>query len=228
LYEKKYPGSGMLWYSVRDNLFAPFNIGTANYTEDWQLRLYAFLARSIPILRHFMIRVRTWRRKRHAVPLENLHSQAKLVIGHFAVNKLLPLLPPSQHEYRTVVRDPLVRMWSHFNHFRAHKGDVGHRVVPKYREDMTFEEFCMLPEMRNYQVQAVGTDISIYKHIGVTERLDTFSEKINLIGTDLTLPKVNHFGGKLPPLSVNFLEAFRAAHAQDYELYNSVLAKFYD
>ena len=26
LYEKKYPSPGMLWYSVRDDLFAPFSI----------------------------------------------------------------------------------------------------------------------------------------------------------------------------------------------------------
>ena len=148
LYEQKYPGSGMLWYSTRDDLFAPFNIKTANYTKNWQLKIYAFIARWFPSIRFLMVQLRTWRRRRQAVSLNNLSSYATVIIGHFAVNKILPYLSPNQHEYRTVIRDPLARMWSHFNHFQAHRGDVGQRVVPEYRENMAFEEFAMLPEMK--------------------------------------------------------------------------------
>ncbi|MBU0611942.1 hypothetical protein KKA39_02440 [Patescibacteria group bacterium] len=222
LYERKYPGSGMLWYNTRDNLFAPFNIKTANYTKNWQLKLYAFIARRLPSIRFLMIKLRTWRRKRQAVPLKNL-SSATVVIGHFAVNKILPYLPSNQHEYRTVIRDPLARMWSHFNHFQAHRGDVGQRVVPEHRENMTFEEFAMLPEMKNYQTQAIGLDLSIYKHIGITEKLESFCKNTGLTDKASSREKINHFGNALPELTQDFLKAFKIFHDQDYRLYNSVL-----
>lgn len=222
LYEQKYPGSGMLWYSTRDKLFAPFSIKTANYTKNWQLKLYAFIARWFPVIRRLMLQLRTWRRKRQAVTIEDLDSRSVVVIGHFAANQLLAYLSPSQHEYRTVVREPLIRMWSHFNHFHAHKGNVGQRVVPKYKK-MTFEEFAMLPEMKNYQTQAVGPDLSIYKHIGITEELEVFCKNTGLTDKILTQEKVNHFGNALPELSPDFLKSFMAFHDQDYELYNSVL-----
>ncbi len=222
LYEKKYPGPEMLWYSVRDNLFAPFEIKSANYTRDWQLKFYAFIARRFPIVRRLMVRLRTWRRARREIPLRDLHLHATVIIGHFAVSKILPYLPPDQHEYRTVLRDPLARMWSHFNHFRAHKGDVGQRVVPGYRENMTFEEFSMLPEMKNYQTQAVGDDLSIYKHIGITEKLDEFCQNTGLINAHSVSPKVNHFGSKMPIFNNDFLLAFKTAHAKDYELFKLV------
>jgi hypothetical protein len=225
LYEKEYPGPEMLWYSTRDDVFAPFNIKTANYTKDWQLKTYAFISRWFPPIRRLMLKLRTWRRKRHAVGLEDLPSKASLVIGHFTANRLFSCLPPELHEYRTVVREPLSRMWSHFNHFQAYKGDVGQRVVPQYKKNMTFEEFAMLPEMLNYQVRAIGSDISIYKHIGVTEELDIFCENTHLKNKTSTSPRVNHFGNTLPDLNPNFVEAFKMAHAQDYELYNSVLAR---
>jgi len=224
LYEKKYQGGGMLWYSVRDDLFAPFSIKTANYTKDWQLKIYVILAQRFPIIRNLMLYLRIWRRKRQAVEIEDLHSMATIVIGHFSASKLLPHLSPDLHEYRTVVRDPLMRMWSHYNHFQAHKGDVGQRVVPDYKK-MIFEEFAMLPEMRNYQTQATGSDLSIFKHIGTTEKLDVFCKNISLIDGTSMLPWVNHFGGTLPELSSDFIETFRIAHAQDYQFYNLVLEK---
>ncbi len=214
----------MFWYSVRDDLFAPFSIKTANYTKDWQLKMYAILARWFPIIRHLMLRVRTLRRKRQAVVIEDLHSRASVIIGHFTASKLLPYLPSNQNEYRTIIRDPLIRMWSHFNYLQAHKGDVGQRVVPEYR-NTTFEEFAMLPRMRNYQTQATGTDLSIYKHIGITEKLDVFCDNTFLTNEAVTLPWVNHFGSSLPELSSDFIESFKTAHAQDYEFYNSVLAR---
>ncbi len=58
LYEQKYPGPEMLWYSIRDDLFAPFNIKTANYTKNWQLKSYAFIARWFPYIRSLMLKLR--------------------------------------------------------------------------------------------------------------------------------------------------------------------------
>lgn len=211
----------MLWYSVRDDLFAPFSIKTANHTKDWQLKIYAFIAQRLPAIRRLMLQLRARRRKRQAVSIEKLCLESTVVIGHFAASKLFPYLPPNQHEYRVVMRDPLLRMWSHFNHFQAHKGDVGQRVVPKYK-NMTFEEFAILPEMINYQTQAMGTDISIYKHIGITEKLGIFCKNTDLAKDGSAVPYVNHFGKALPNLDPDFITAFKKNHAKDYATYNAV------
>jgi hypothetical protein len=225
LYEKKYPGPDMLWYSTRDMLFAPFNIKTANYTEDWQLKLYAFIAERIPPLRHLLLMLRTSRRRRASIKPEHLANCATVVIGHFAADQVISFLSPREHSYSTVVREPLERMWSHYCYWKKHHGDVGHRVVPNFRMDMTFEEFSLLPEMQNYQCQAVGKDISLYEHIGVTESLDTFARETGLLGTSQSMPSVNHFSDDLPPLDGKFVRTFRETHAKDYLLYNQVRSR---
>jgi hypothetical protein len=222
LYIKKYPEEKILWYNVRDDLFAPINIRTANYTKDWQLKPYAFVSRRLPMIRHLLIWIRTFLRMRNSVELNNIASQASVVIGHFPVNKLLDYLPPDQHEYRVVMRHPLNRMWSHFNYFMAHKGDVGHRVIPKYKQTMTFEEFALLQEMKNYQLGAMGNDLSIYKHIGITEKFDLFAQQAGLLDKNDTAPQVNSFHREMPEPSKEFLESFEKFHALDYELYNLV------
>lgn len=223
LYEKKYPGPAMLWYSVRDKKFAPFNIKTANYTKDWQLRAYAFVARAFPIIRKSLLLVRALRRKHKAVAYKELATKAEMVIGHFSIDQVLPYLPTKEHSYRTVVREPLARMWSHYNHWRAHKGDVGHRVVPSFRPGISFEEFALLPEMQNYQVQAIGENLAIYDYIGITENLISFASETGLIDSSSYMPTVNHFGNKLPLLDTAFIDAFKKFHAGDYKIYEKAL-----
>ena len=219
LYSKKYPGPEMVWYGVRDTLFAPFTIRTANYTEDWHLKLYALLAAHFPRIRHLMLRVRAWRRRQHSIKPEDLAKKAELVIGHFAAAQMLPYLPTGEHSYRTVVREPLDRMWSHYSYWLIHKGDVGHRAIPQYRADMSFEEFSLSPEMHNYQTQAVGPDITIYEYIGTTDQLEKFTRATGLLGSTDVMPRINHFSKPIPDLSPDFLATFKKVHAADYALY---------
>jgi hypothetical protein len=125
LYSKKYPYPKMFWYSVRDDSFAPLTIKTSGAVRDFKLKIYAAISRLFPKLRHALIYLRTWLRKREMVPPEDLNIHAEIVNGHFTVDKLLAYLPPDKHEYRTIVRDPLARTWSHF---QVHKGDVGYEI----------------------------------------------------------------------------------------------------
>lgn len=218
LYKKIFPGPEMLWYSARDGLFAPFNIKTANYTKNWQLKMYSFIAAKLPLLRHFMLWIRTQRRRRKAVMLEDLHEYS-VITGHFAVSMVLPYLSPKKHSYRVIIRDPLDRMWSHYCYWRAHKGDVGHQVVPPYQESTTFLEFAFLPELKNYQKCVAGDDLSIYEYVGTTHTLNDFGIATGLIEATDTLPIVNHFSSTIPKLSKAFLKKFRIFHKDDYKLY---------
>lgn len=219
LYEQQYSGQEMLWYSARDTMFAPFDIKTANYTKNWQLKAYAFAARHLPSVRRRIVAERTRQRELQQVSLPEIPRIAKVVIGHFAVSDVIDVLPPDEHEYRTVIRDPLARMISHFHYWHAHRGDVGHRVVPDYSPAMTFEEFALLPELQNYQTQAIGDDPSIFKHIGITNKLGDFAVVVGLAKNAQDVPAVNHFTGESQDLKPEFVKKFRKLHSRDIALY---------
>lgn len=225
IYAKRYHGVEMLWYSTRDGLFAPFNIFPGNYAKDWQLKLHVFIAERFPILRRLILKVRAWRRKRSAVKPEDLSRKAKVIVGHFTAAQMLRILPAKENAYRVIIREPLERMWSHYYYWRKHKGDVGHMVVPAFREDMTFEEFALLPEMQNYQTKAVGRDLSIYDYIGTIEGLRKFALDTKLLNPSDPTPCVNHFSDELPELNRGFLEQFKEFHAEDYQLYYNIKSR---
>jgi len=116
-------------------------------------------------------------------------------------------------------------MWSHYCHWRAHKGDVGYRVVPAYRADMSFEEFALLPELRDYQTQAVGSDLEIYEYIGTTDTLEQFAVRTGLVESMGATPKVNHFSKPMPNFSDTFQNNFKQMHARDHVLYTAACAR---
>jgi hypothetical protein len=117
-------------------------------------------------------------------------------------------------------------MWSHYNYWKNHKGDVGHRISPIYTSSFTFEEFAFLPELENYQTQAIGKNLSIYEYIGVTDRLDEFAIRSGLISKNEKVPIVNKFSKKLPVLSKQFIEEFKKRHEEDYAIYEwAILSK---
>lgn len=224
LYEQRYRGNGFLWYSTRDGLFAPFNIQHGRY-EDAQMQAHAHLARDAPDIRARILQQRTSLRLQHAVPPEQLADKAKVVLGHFALNMISRFLPASEHEYRTVVRDPLQRMWSHYNFWRAYNGDVGHRAVPPFSEDTSFEQFALHGLMQNYQTQATGTDPGIYTHLGTTRYLTQFVQETGLAPRTTVAPTANHFSDPLPPLSPVFVSEFQDAHREDYAFYAAALVR---
>ena len=221
LYEKKYLNSNILWYSVRDGLFAPLSIKTASYTKGWQLKLYYFICEKLPTIRKLMLIIREMKRKRQNVPVEKL-GNAKVIIGHFSASDMLPYLSADKNKYRSVIREPIDRMWSHYNYWIDHTGNVGQRVVPTYKKAIKFEEFALLPELINYQSRALGEDLSIYELIGVTDYLKDFAIEAGLLNKSDQMLKINNFSNKIPDLDKNFIELFKKLHNKDYELYNKI------
>lgn len=220
LYEDKYGGENIAHYMVRDDLFAPYSIKTANPRKNIVLKFYKFIAAHIPRYRRHLISKRTKKRIKQQINTADLRHKS-VVLGHFDINKVKEYLDPNLNQYRSVVRDPLERSWSHYKYWREHKGDVGQRVVPKFKEDMQFEEFALLPEMINYQTSALGKDLSIYEFIGIANKLDEFAIRAGLISTGEITPVLNKLNQrKLPELSPEFLKKFKDLNKDDYDLFS--------
>ena len=154
-------------------------------------------------------------------------SDIAIVHGHFAANRFDTMLPDA---IRTVViRDPLRRMHSQYDHWRRAKGRNQWRVIIPYDPAMTFEDYAMLPAMRNYQVNALaGRELASFSLVGVTERLDAYTQALYAF-----FSAENHVSSKTPPTGVknlnkrkknhtitnDFEKAFYAYHKDDYDLY---------
>ena len=75
----------------------------------------------------------------------------------------------------------------------------------------------------NYQVQAIGNDLSIYEYIGTTNHLDEFAIRAGLISKSEKVPITNNFSHKPPHLDSQFVEKFKDAHKEDYAIYERVV-----
>lgn len=131
-----------------------------------------------------------------------------------------------------VIRDPLDRMVSLYNHWRRTKGIAERRVIPPFNPTVSFEEFSLSPILQNYQVNALGgKDLSKFNFVGVTEALDLFGvtlanglyreEFIASVPAGITkmrqisvAPKVNK-----PPYPPSYVPVFQSFHSDDYLLY---------
>lgn len=171
-------------------------------------------------------------RRRH--PTLEIPEGTNVIFGHFAADKFDGML--NQEPIRgIIIRDPLDRMRSHYDHWKRNRGYEDWRVHIPFRRGMTFEEFAMLPQLQNYQTQALaGKDISTFDVVGVTEHTEEFTEAFlqRLAQEGLTLPDhMSNFEQRrlnITPqrqrsstegLSLEFLQAFQEFHAQDYVLY---------
>lgn len=102
------------------------------------------------------------------------HLDFDVVQGHFLATRFDSQLPGALRS--AVLREPLQRMISHYLYLKQREGHVDFRIMTPYDPSMSFAEFVSIPELFNYQTQALG-GLSI-KHdfdiVGITENMDTF------------------------------------------------------
>lgn len=142
-----------------------------------------------------------------------------VLTGHFNSNQItdwglqdLPVV--------TLVREPLDRAWSQYNHWRRTEGKAG--FVPEdfipFDDAVSFESFALQDELSNYQVRTLGS-LSI-RLTGVVEALPEFLEELGINQT----PWVNMgtYESK-PDFAKSFIQEFTSANMQDYELYHTTV-----
>lgn len=192
-------------------------ISPANELVDkWQLKSYAFW----PALKKAYYTINA---KKNQVNVDDI----AIVHGHFTANRFDTLFPNSLQT--VVIRDPLARMHSQYDHWKRAKGRSQWRVMVPYDETMTFEDYAMLPSIRNYQVQALaGKELATFALVGVTERLNAYTTTLyhlllleNFIIADMPLriEKLNQKKQEHEMKRSGFEKDFAFFHKDDYMLY---------
>lgn len=143
----------------------------------------------------------------------------KVLTGHFTGNQLrdwgvddLPVV--------TVVRDPLERLWSQYNHWKRSNGKAFKVAsgIP-YNPSVSFEKYMATGAHDNYQSNMLG-DIHPAL-VGAFDNLPQFTEALG-IGTAETIPHLNKADAPdLPHIGRSAMAAFIEANAADYALYDS-------
>jgi hypothetical protein len=163
-------------------------------------------------------------------------SDASVIMGHFRADQFDEALGDRHAIRAVVIREPIARMASHYDHWKRYEGHSVWRVQVPYDPTMSFEGFATLPEMQNYQLQALGRlGLEDFDVVGVTEHVDQsvgqFLRLLAEAGTISSVPEaqdiqLGHYnrtpqGTKtnLESLGGTALQAIRAFHAEDIELY---------
>jgi hypothetical protein len=176
-----------------------------------------------PAARLGVLALKTVERSKSFSPEDLPQHDYSVATGHFTWTRLENIISPDAGRYTSVIRDPLGRMLSHYDHWRRSGGLARFRVRPAYDPSLSFEQFALLPELQNYQVQALGESTDSYYLLGTLDKFDEYLEELGLIGAGQEVPHVN----KSPEinegsLSSMFLIRFEEFHEADYELYHAV------
>jgi len=192
---------------------------SSDFVDKFQLKSYAFW----PVLKQAYYSVYSQRNNQSVAK-----NHIAIVHGHFTANRFDKTFPEMLQT--VVIRDPLKRMHSQYDHWKRSKGRSQWRVMVPYDEKMTFEEYAILPAMRNYQMQALaGRELGSFSLVGVTERLEEYTKALyqlllseGFITSNVslqTVEKMNQHKKNHQVKSSNFEKDFRTFHKDDYDLY---------
>lgn len=155
--------------------------------------------------------------------------------GHFVADQFINQV--KNPLYAVILKEPLSRMFSHYTNWYRAKGQSPWRFMLDFDPSLTFEDFALLPQMQNYQVQALGAiDITAFTFVGATEKLNNYLVSVNQGLKEYgVLPEDTELGffrwlNRTPrkpiyDLDLNFREKFKQFHALDYDLYEYALGK---
>lgn len=160
---------------------------------------------------------------RNSFEVDDLPDDFRVITGHFSGAKFEDVLPPEAAEYISVLRDPLKRTKSHFEHWKRSHGLAQFRIMVPFDSKMEFNEFAFLPELQNYQAQAIGMALSEYRLVGTLDYLSEFMEELGLVQSEQEVPNFNrgHYN-RTSNYSPDFVSRFEEFHNQDYELFQAV------
>ena len=165
-------------------------------------------------------------RKKLATPEETAFREAKALIGHFTIDTFEDKIPEGvAPRLRTVVRDPLKRMLSHYAVVQRHGNREAQPRNWFYGHDpeLPFADFALSEPVQNFQTQYTGSDPSKFELLGTTENLPHFLARAALLAPQEAIPHMNASKRPVVNTVVNdkgFLRDFEEFHRQDYEFHS--------
>lgn len=165
----------------------------------------------------------------------DIPGEARVIFGHFRADQFDILFKARPTIRAVTIREPLSRLRSHYDHWRRTKGQSDWRMRIPYDPSMTFDDFATLPQMQNFQTQALGTmELQAFDVVGVTESIEQsiacfFQHLLREHVIDSVAPKALHMPhyNRTPQrrmtstasLGTSTIAFLRKFHADDYELY---------
>jgi hypothetical protein len=125
---------------------------------------------------------------------EDVPKDAAVITGHFKGDRFLRVFPVEDNRYITLLRDPLARLVSHYDHFmKGQHGMTRHRLSSEidFRPDLTLAEFANIPGASNFQTRNLGISVEEFSTVGVLPAIDPFLEQAGLVQTTTRGEKVN-------------------------------------
>jgi hypothetical protein len=169
--------------------------------------------------------------RRNATPQDIAVRDAKAIVGHLSLDGLHKLTSTRKTHAFTVVRDPLMRMVSHYRYVQQCRGQ--HPLTLGWQKDhnpdLPFTTFALGENVRNFQTTYTGSDPSRYEYIGITENMSEFMQAIGLVETGAAIPVLRKT--TVPMLGAQelddpgFQRAFQEFHSLDYDFYAAALAR---
>lgn len=153
-----------------------------------------------------------------------------LVFGHFFPIKYLAALQPKDYKLVTILRDPLDRLYSHYQFWRQHEFP-DHYLWRKMRAlNWSFQDFALSQEMKNFYAQYLfQVPLRAFSYIGLFE---DFEYSIQQCMKALALGPVNlnrlstenttRYPSLRESTSKEDRELICAWHAEDYLIYNYI------
>lgn len=228
--EKLYGEQNVFIYDVASGSFTRSDQGKPTTNLLWDAVRYQFLKTHLLNAIYKMVaNYEAQRLPRYEIT--ELPESARALHGHFNSDFFDDTHTPTIHT--VVMREPLERMVSHFRHWQRRKGTTNMRTNIPYDGNLSFYEFAMLPELRNFQTNSLsGKDLKSFDLVGVTELLDEHAQGLVSIAQELDGVERNPENFKPKTLNRtpnthsvldidgNFLQCFRVFHRLDYENYS--------
>jgi len=156
---------------------------------------------------------------------ETVGNEYSAITGHLTGSRLEKIISPEDSCYTTVLREPLARMRSQYEHWLRTRGLTRFRVRPVFdpRNILTFEEFALLPGLQNYQTTAIDIDPARLSLIGLDTMFPEYLEELGLSTAGQEVPRLNQTTyTSRTEYSNKFIADFQNANSKDYLLYHTV------
>lgn len=157
------------------------------------------------------------------INVDDIPSDTSAIHGHFVTDRFDSVL---ENPFMSLVlRDPLERAVSQYLEWKQRKGKVRSRQTIPFQKGMSFQDFALRKELKNFQFKSLGNKrLGDFDLVGITACLDGFVMQLH--GQEPHKLSSEDSKYKLPPekyekinLTDELREEFKAYNKKDYDLY---------